>query len=152
MSLKKTISSNRKRGLTVRKTLFVIFAALLTASCTNIKAIVIDTSNLQTNVHKMRLKNGNLGIRLLEGEGERVIPLKMISWIKISPREVENRDGRTYFLTELELKDGTKVMTYRLKDGRKSSAYVCVDDVIEAETNSGPMKVDLSKISKINFE
>ena len=134
------------------KLLFSIASVLCIMSCTNIKAVIVDASNLQTPVSKMKLQNGEYGIRILEGEGERFIPFKAISWLKISSREVENRNGHTYYLTEIELKDGAKVMTYRLKDGRKSAAFVCVDNIIEAETNSGPMKVDLSKVSKISFE
>lgn len=125
---------------------------LMTAACAGTKAIIIDASSLQTQVHKFSLIRGKNKLQILEGEGVRVIPVERISWIKISSKEINNRSGTTYYLTELELRDGTKIMTYRLKDGQKSRAFVCVDDTINAQTLSGPIKVELSRVSKITFE
>lgn len=131
---------------------FTLLGSIMTG-CTGIKAILTDSTRLQTPVQNLKFENEKDKVRIIEGESERIISIKNVRWIKITPRETTNRDGRTYYLAELELKDGTKIMTYRLKDGRKSRAYVCIDDVIVAKTlNGDPIRIDLSKLSKIAFE
>lgn len=121
-------------------------------SCSGSKAILVDASSLQTPVQKIHLLSGHKRLHILEGEGERTIPLKHVAWIKISPKSVRNKDGKTFFLMEAELRDGTKIMSYRLKDGRRSQAFVCVDDTLLAQTANGPISIKLSEISKITFE
>jgi hypothetical protein len=135
---------------------FVIVSLVFTSCAVlkfgGLKAIIIDNSSLQTPVENVTLLQGKNSFYLLEGEAERTIPLKRVNWVKISPKEMQSKNGKTYFLSEMELKDGTKVMSYRLKDGRKSQAFICVDDTVVAKTQNGTLRLDLSKVSKITFE
>jgi len=126
--------------------------AIFVLGCGGTKAVIIDAGSLQTSLSNVRLANGGHRILVLEGESERRIPLKKIRWIKISPREVRNRNGHTFYLTEIELRDGAKLMSYRLKDGRRSQVFVCVEDVIMARTPNGTLRLDLSRVSKVTFE
>ncbi len=124
----------------------------LLAGCGGLKAVAVDSSSLQTALGKIRLANGGHQVLVLEGESERWIPLKRINWIKISAREMRNRNGRTFYLTEIELRDGSKLMSYRLKDGRRSQVFIWVEDSIMAQTPNGPVQLELSKVSKLTFE
>lgn len=136
----------------IRLCCLALLIALGSLSCSGTKAVIIDSSNLQTPVSKLRLMRNGDFLEIIEGEGRRTVPVSSIGWLKISPRETRNHEGKTYYLTEMELRDGSKIMSYRLKDGRRSRAYVCVDDTIKAKTPNGPIQVRLSTVAKITFE
>lgn len=129
----------------------MLAVSIFLGGCGGLKAVVIDSSSLQTPVFYFQLEKNDNRLVFLEGHSHRAVEVKKINWIKISPRDVKNLDGKTYYLSEAELKDGSKIMSYRLKDGRKSQAFVCVDDMIMAKTRSGPYRLKLSDATKITF-
>ena len=135
---------------------FLRYAGLLCLfalfGCGSTKAIIIDSGSLQTPVQKLWLVKDKNKLRIIEGKNNRVVPLKEISWIRISSKEVRNQEGKTYYQTEIELKNGNKIMSYRMKDGQKSGAFVCVDNTVEAKTQSGSVRFKLSDVAKISFE
>ncbi len=137
----------------MKKTIILTFL-LFTFYCSSSinRAIIIDSSSLQIPVDKIKLAKDRNKLTILEGLSTRKIPLKNINWIRISPKSVKNINGKTFYQTEIELKDGYKIISYSLENGEKSRSYVCINNDVIASTTNGSVRLKLSNVAKISFE
>ncbi len=137
------------RKCSIIRYLLLIFG-LFFAGCSGLSAVLYDANDYPVTVSSLKFDKGDV-FKVLDKDVYREIPAEEVGKILIDSKETRSYKGKLYYQTEIYLVNGNIIQSYELEDGRKIGAFVCVENSLSAKTLSGPVRIDLRKINKIEF-
>jgi hypothetical protein len=130
-------------------TLALIGATLLTGC--NVAGTVVDRSNTETQVMDMRL-SGSGTLKVVHGAAVKAVPLEAFQSITLFPEETQTIDGELCFGADVTMRDGTKLSGRDKTHDNKPVTYVSVNQTLLGTSHRGVFRIELSGVSKINFQ